>query len=211
MGLFDFLFPPRADEVVLRSISDDDFLSLIKPRIVPETRPSTVALLSFGDPKVRSAIHEAKYHGSERAFRLLGFVLAEYLRDADDIRATRLNLVALVPVPLGKERLKERGFNQVEEVAKRAVQELGIKIETDLLVRTRETVSQISLPRNKREKNMRGAFLVSPKLEERRRINPACTFIVVDDVLTTGATLQSAVDALLEAGAKNIIPLALAH
>jgi len=212
MGLFDFLFPPRADEVVLRSISDDDFLSLIKPRIVPETRPSTVALLSFGDPKVRSAIHEAKYHGSERAFRLLGFVLAEYLRDADDIRATRLNLVALVPVPLGKERLKERGFNQVEEVAKRAVQELGIKIETDLLVRTRETVSQISLPRNKREKNMRGAFSASPRL---RRTSTAeiskCTFIVVDDVLTTGATLQSAVDALLEAGAKNIIPLALAH
>ena len=212
MGLFDFLFPPRADEVVLRSISDDDFLSLIKPRIVPETRPSTVALLSFGDPKVRSAIHEAKYHGSERAFRLLGFVLAEYLRDADDIRATRLNLVALVPVPLGKERLKERGFNQVEEVAKRAVQELGIKIETDLLVRTRETVSQISLPRNKREKNMRGAFSASPRL---RRTSTAeiskCTFIVVDDVLTTGATLQSAVDALLEAGALHIIPLDLAH
>src|SRR3989344_8253532 len=210
MGLFDFLFPPRTDEVVLRSISDDDFLSLIKPRIVPETRPSTVSLLSFGDPKVRSAIHEAKYHGSERAFRLLGFVLAEYLRDADDIRGTRLNLVALVPVPLGQERLKERGFNQVEEVAKRAVQELGIKIETDLLVRTRETVSQISLPRNKREKNMRGAFSASPRL---RRTSTAeiskCTFIVVDDVLTTGATLQSAVDALLEAGAKNIIPLAL--
>ncbi|MDO8566852.1 MAG: phosphoribosyltransferase family protein [bacterium] len=211
MHLLDFLFPPRVDERALRGVSDDEFLVKIAPRLVPETRPGTVALLSFGDASVRSAIHEAKYHGSERAFRLLGLVLAEYLRDCDDIRTTRLNLVVLVPVPLGKGRLKERGFNQAEEVAKRAVRELGIKIETGLLIRTRETASQVSLPRHKREKNMRGAFLVSPKLEERRRINPTHTYILIDDVLTTGATLQACIDALKDAGARHIIPLALAH
>lgn len=211
MGLFDFLFPPRADEIALRSISDDDFLSLIKPRVVPETRPGTVALLSFDSPKVRSAIHEAKYHGSERAFRLLGSVLADYLRDADDV-GHRKSHIYIVPVPLGKERLKERGFNQVEEVAKHAVQELEIKIETGLLVRTRETISQISLAREKREENMRGAFTASPRL---RSASPAeiskHTYIIVDDVITTGATLQAAIDALKDAGALSVIPLALAH
>ena len=110
-----------------------------------------------------------------------------------------------MPIPLGKERLKERGFNQAEEVAKRAVQELGIKIETELLVRTRETISQISLAREKREENMRGAFIAT------RRADPTYTYVIIDDVLTTGATLQSAIDALKDAGAEHIVPLALAH
>lgn len=201
MNLLDFIFPPRADEISLRGISDDDFLAKMAPRLVPGTRPGTVALLSFGDESVRSAIHEAKYRGSERAFRLLALALTDYLRD-DDERPPRS---FIVPVPLGKERLKERRFNQVEEVAKRAVQELEIKIENDLLIRTRETVSQISLAREKREENMRGAFKTA------RRADPTYTYIVIDDVITTGATLQACIDTLRDAGAKHIIPLALAH
>ena len=92
MRWLDFIFPPRADEIVLRNISDDDFLTLVAPRLVPETRPGTVALLPFHDPRVRAAIHEAKYHGSERAFGLLALALAEYLRDADDLPKTRFDL-----------------------------------------------------------------------------------------------------------------------
>ena len=208
MRFFDFLFPPRVDEIALRDVSDDGFLALMRPRLVPETRPGTVALFPFDDACVRAAIHEAKYHGSERAFRLLGSALADYLRDCDDVGHRKSHIV---PVPLGKERFKERGFNQAEEVAKRAVRELEIKIDTSLLIRTRETVSQVSLAREKREENMRGAFIVTPKLEERGRIDPSYTYILIDDVLTTGATLQAAIDALKEAGATHIIPLALAH
>jgi len=204
MRLFDFLFPPRADEVILRDVSLDRFLSLLAPRLVPDTRPGTVALLPFATPSVRAAIHEAKYHGSKHAFALLGSVLADYLRDADDVGRTT-SYISLVPVPLGKERLRERGFNQVEEIAKRAVQELGIQIDIGLLVRVRETQSQVSLPREKREENVRGAFTAT------RPADPAHTYIIIDDVLTTGATLQAAIDALTDAGATHIIPLALAH
>ncbi len=206
MRFLDFLFPPRVDEIALRNVSDDEFIAKTAPRLVPETRPGTVAILSFGDASVRAAIHEAKYHGSERAFRLLGSVLADYLRDADDVgRGTSYTCV--VPIPLGKERRKERGFNQAEEAARRAAKLPGgaFAIDTKLLVRTRETVSQISLAREKREENMRGAFRAT------RRANPTYTYIIIDDVLTTGATLQAAIDALKDAGAKHIIPLALAH
>lgn len=211
MRFLDFLFPPRADELVLRGVSDDDFLSLLSPRLVPETRPGTVALLSFGDVSVRAAIHEAKYHGSERAFRLLGSVLADYLRDADDVGRLTSN-TCLVPIPLGKERMKERGFNQAEEVVRRALRSLDghFVLNIDLLERVKETQSQISLERRSREKNMRGAFFASPELM-RRRASSNTTYILIDDVLTTGATLQSAIDALKEAGAEHIIPLALAH
>lgn len=199
--LFDILFPPRADEVILRNISTDNFLVQVTPRIVPETRPETIILLPFNSESVRAAIHEAKYHGNEKAFKLLSLALADYLHDADE--SFRKSII--VPVPLGKERLKERGFNQIEEVAKLAVRGLKIKIENDLIIRTRETVSQVSLQRNKREENMRGAFKAT------RRANQAYTYIVMDDVVTTGATLQAAIDALKDAGAEHIIPLALAH
>ena len=201
---FDFLFPPRVDERVVRDISADDFISLVAPRLVPETRPGTVILLPFNNVCVRAVIHEAKYRGSEYAFKLLALALTEYLRDADDVGRTTSN-ISIVPIPLGKERRKERGFNQAEEVAKLAARELVTRVENDLLVRTRETISQVSLAREKREENMRGAFRAT------RRADPARTYIVIDDVITTGATLQAAVDALKEAGAEHIIPLALAH
>lgn len=207
LRLFDVLFPPREDEAALQGISDDDFLSLIAPRLVGMTRPGTVVLLPFKNTGVRGAIHEAKYHGSSRAFKLLALALTEYLRDIDDVGRTTSYIV---PVPLGKARKKERGFNQIEEVVRKALRTLGkegktFTLEPDLLSRTRETVSQVSLARDAREENMRGAFSAT------HPANPAHTYIVIDDVLTTGATLQAAIDALRVAGATHIIPLALAH
>ena len=205
MRWLDFLFPPRVDEITLRDISIDDFLAHMRVRLLPETRPETIGLLPFTDAQVRAAIHEAKYHGSAHAFELLSATLTEYLRDADD----GLHKPIIVPIPLGSKRLKERGFNQVEEVACRALRSLGEEwgcaLDTTLLERTRETASQVSLPREKREENMRGAFRAT------RRADPARTYIVIDDVITTGATLQSAIGALKEAGVAHIIPLALTH
>lgn len=198
---FDFLFPPRADELVLRHVSPDEFLALMAPRIVPETRPETVALLPFTLAPVRSAIHEAKYHGSGRAFGFLGAALAEYLLDGDD----GFRKPIMIPVPLGINRRKERGYNQVGEIIRRASRACGIPFDETLLIRTRETTSQISLPRRAREENMRGAFGAA------HAADPSRTYIIVDDVVTTGATLQAAVDALIEAGAVDIVPIALAH
>jgi len=206
--LIDLIFPPRADERLLREISLDTFLVALRPTLVSDTRPATIALFSYGDPHVRAALHEAKYHGNSRAFTYLGYALAEYLRDLDDVG--RRTSYILVPVPLGRNRRKERGFNQMEEVAHRALRSLGAEkyrhtLEPDLLERVRETHTQVSLPREQREQNMRGAFGAA------HPIDPTANYILVDDVLTTGATLQAAIDALRAAGASSIIPIALAH
>ena len=201
LRLFDMLFPPRVDEKVLREVSEDDFLALMSPRLVPCTRPGTIALLPFPNAQVRAVIHEAKYHGNTRALELLARTLAEYLRDSDEMSRS----LVIVPVPLGQKRRKERGFNQTEEIARRASKELGLVIDTTLLVRTRETVSQVSLPREKREENMRGAFGAAHPAD------PASTYMLIDDVVTTGATLGAAEGALRAAGAVHIIPLALGH
>ncbi len=204
---FDFLFPPRADEAILRDVSPDEFLALLVPCVVPATHPDIVALLPFPDLHVRAAIHEAKYHGSQKAFELLGIVLAEYLRDSDE--GFRKPLI--VPVPLGKERRLERGFNQVEEIVRCALRSLSEEglcpfvFESHLLERIRETESQVSLERHRRATNMHGAFKATHPADSAR------TYILIDDVITTGATLGAAIHALTAAGATHIIPLALAH
>ena len=217
MRLLDYIFPPRADELALRDVSLDTFLAHSAPRLVEYTRPGTVALLPFSHIAVRAALHEAKYHGSGYAFELLGAVLADYLRDIDEMRNKSTQL-CLVPVPLGKKRIKERGYNQSEEILRSAI---GILTEEDgictyslhprLLARTRDTVSQVSLPRDEREGNMCGAFHCPLQIDEGEGGEAASIYIVLDDVITTGATLQAAVSALKKAGAKRIIPLALAH
>lgn len=205
MRILDALFPPRNDEALLRTLSKDGLCALIAPRIVSTTRPATTVLLPFGDDRVRAALHEAKYHGSEHAFMLLAHALAEYLCDMDDWSRT----VVLVSVPLGKERLRERGYNQVSEVIRRALNILGkqpaFHADDTLLQRVRETSSQVSLPRHEREQNMRGAFS-APHI-----VDPSVSYVLIDDVTTTGATLQAALQALHDAGALSVTPLALAH
>ncbi|MDO8408111.1 MAG: hypothetical protein Q7S95_02650 [bacterium] len=215
MRLLDFLFPPRLDEALLREVRLADFLEKLSPQLIPSTRPPSVALLPYSDSSVRAAIHEAKYHGSEHAFSLLAEALADflpdYLGDSFDANVRRTtSYISIVPVPLGKERRRERGYNQVEEVAKRTLKLLdmpGIRLDTSLLRRTRETATQVSLERKAREENMRGAFRAT------HAANPTYLYIVLDDVLTTGATLASCLDALVAEGVPRdqLLPLALAH
>ncbi|MDP2593873.1 MAG: hypothetical protein Q8P36_00830, partial [bacterium] len=164
MFFLDFLFPPRLDEALLREVRLADFLKKLSPQLAPSTRPPSVTLLPYSDPLVRAAIHEAKYHGSEHAFSLLAAALADFLPDyLADVGSTRPYIV-IVPVPLGGARRRERGYNQVEEVARRTFKLLDmpdIRLDASLLLRTRETATQVSLERGAREKNMRGAFLAT--------------------------------------------------
>ena len=123
---------------------------------------------------------------------------AEQLRQAD----------FLVPVPLHWTRLFKRRYNQSAELARALGRLSNVKALPDALARTRRTPSQGGLSRQQRKANVRDAFAVKDRYRE--RINGA-NIVLIDDVITTGATLEACGDALLDAGAAQVTAVALAR
>lgn len=107
----------------------------------------------------------------------------------------------VLPVPLSDERLRERGFNQAWEIARRVARTLRCRADARLLLRPRDTQHQVALPHDQRQANVRGAFALEP----RRRAEVAGRDIaLVDDVMTTGATVAEAASVLQRAGARSV-------
>jgi ComF family protein len=196
----DLFFPPRTSELLVRSIGREGLTPYIEPRICEIGPRNVVTLLPYDMPAVRACVLEAKFHGSESAAKMLGNVLASYLREeCGDLDRYEQRAYVLVPVPLSKERVKERGYNQVEMIARHA----DTHIDTKLLIRLRDTLPQTTLDGTARRQNMRGAFGAA------RIPDPSLTYFVLDDVVTTGSTIGEAVRTLYDAGARNVQALAL--
>lgn len=151
--------------------------------------------------ETRELIHRVKYRSES-------WLAEDLARHAAADGAFRRHLAGstLVPVPLHAARLRERGYNQAEGIA-RALAGLvpGCQC-ADLLERTRDTAQQVRLGRAERVENMDDAFRVRAG-----RQLPAGRLVVVDDVLTTGATLSACAAALQVAGASRVDAAALAH
>jgi ComF family protein len=111
---------------------------------------------------------------------------------------------ALVPVPLGPRRLAARGFNQSERIAAALAVRWTVPMASGLLARVRDTPSQTALTPAARQANVAGVFCVTRGL-------PNPTFVLVDDVLTTGATLADAARALAQAGAAAVTAVTFAR
>jgi len=129
-----------------------------------------------------------------------GFGLVEYLTQplVDMIANWKISVDMLVPVPLGQQRLRSRGYNQTALFAKPLAQKLHIPYYPQALTRIKETQSQVGLHAAERRKNLAGAF----------RANQDCckdkTVLLVDDIATTGSTLNECSNALEQAGANKI-------
>ena len=194
-AFLDFLFPPRDTQALVADATHETLGALARVSVIA---PNAVSLLPYRTHLVRAMILEAKFRDNEHAQRLLAKVLADYLQDD-----ASLDSLVLVPVPLSDTRLKERGYNQCERIAR--LMKAGIEIDTGLLVRTRDTLPQTSLKRTARRENLQGAFMLA------RAPDPSYTYIVFDDVYTTGATLMSAMNVFKEAGISRVSGLSLAH
>lgn len=151
------------------------------------------------DAPVQQAIHGLKYHAGFLQANLLGELFAQKLG-----RRAQPFPDLIIPVPLHRTRLMRRGYNQALEVARIVKQNLDIRIGSDLAKRVRATPDQIGLSRTQRQKNLRGAFAVDAHVEGKH-------IALLDDVMTTGATLSELARVARHAGAAKIEAWAIAR
>jgi len=172
---------------------------------LPSDVPAPLLQLEWCAPfggMVRRALHELKYSGETRLAGPLGEAVARRWRRVGaggDV---------LVPVPVHADRARRRGYDQAELIARAAGRALGLPC-APILERTRATIAQFDLDRSTRATNVRGAFSLREGVQ---RVHLAGRWIVlVDDVVTTGATLSACAEPLLAAGAIGVSAITVAR
>lgn len=155
----------------------------------------TLAAFNYGFP-LDKLIQSFKY-GHRLA--LAAYLGRELARLAPDVAAD-----LIVPLPLHPSRLRERGFNQALELARPVAATLGLPLDSRICTRIRHTPAQAGLPWKKREQNIRGAFHCARDLSGRR-------ILLVDDVMTTGASLDECARTLKLHGASEVVLLVVAR
>lgn len=177
---------------------------LLSPEAVanPPVYARARAVARFEDGPVRQLVHRLKYSDRMELAKPLGAWMAraggELLVDAD----------LLVPVPLHRHRLVARRFNQANALAQAISAASGVRVDPFALARVKSTQSQVGLSRSQRALNLQGAFRVPEELSARVE---GRAIVLVDDVMTSGATVNAAARALLRAKAKRVDVLVFAR
>ncbi len=161
---------------------------------------SKARAVGFFEGVLQEAIHQFKYNRKTILAKPLGDFMVNCNRDSIDFKAYDF----LVPVPLHPRRLRERGFNQALSLAKRIAKRCGVPVDYLSLKRVRWEKPQINLSRKERERNVRGAFAFYDrgKLSKNR-------VLLIDDVCTSGATVNECARVLMEAGTRRVDVLTL--
>jgi ComF family protein len=231
-ALLDFLYPPHcpvceawqppAARAILCGACVDALMAVAGPRCdrcsapvdgLPDGSPcrncaqwtdisfARAIVLSDFRGVAHDAIHGLKFNGIRQMGRFLGSRFAVH----PDLQTKLAPLDLLIPVPLHGARQRERGYNQAEEIARGLASELHIPLVNDCLRRIRPTRQQAKLEAAERLENMTGAFAAASRLAA----SPHCIGLV-DDVMTTGATLSACAEALRVVTGAQIIGLAIA-
>ncbi len=184
--LLDTILPPPEPVRHCRTLTARDIDTFYSPTI----RTGVTALLPIAKPSVRALVHANKFHHDHHACHLLAHALHRHLKPL-----LERHPITLLPIPLSPGRERDRGHNQVLSILlalTRIDNHEHLAINHTLLRRVRETPMQSHLGRAERLKNVTGCFALSPNT-----IAPTTShIIIVDDVVTTGATLAAAAETL---------------
>ncbi|MEO8252340.1 MAG: ComF family protein [Chloroflexota bacterium] len=215
MGLLELLLPPacagcgrygevlcsRCRKALRRARTPEDHFSTADPGIVVGESLELALAAFVHEGAMRRALQRLKYGGAAR----LAAPLSELSRpDFGDLLAMVDGGAVLVPVPVHPQRLRQRGYNQAALIAAELSNRTGVPM-VESLVRVRPTTRQHGLGRAARLHNLRGAF--GPR-------DPppiGCTAILVDDILTTSATLEACAEVLRAHGASRVLGFAVAR
>ena len=148
---------------------------------------------------IRKALHKMKYRQDLGLGDSLAVEMFSYTNQLN------WNVDIVLPVPLGKERMKKRGYNQVSLFALPLALAMGWKYNAHVLKRAKETISQVGLSKEERKNNVHDAFVANSRKVEGKSV------LIMDDVSTTGATLNSCAKALIDGGASEVYALSLAR
>ena len=152
---------------------------------------------------MKKVIHLLKYNKKTGIMRTLEKIMRSYF---NCLNSSFPSLDLVVPIPLHRKKLRERGFNQAELIAKVVAKHFQVRLTKGNLKRTKATMTQTSLDRKERKRNLREAFTVKNRDEFQAK-----NVLLVDDVYTTGTTIKEAAKVLKEARVKDVYVFALAR
>jgi ComF family protein len=199
-SLLTFIFPPTCISCGATDTSFCQRCITLARKSLNAPHSYIISIFDFKDPVIKRAIHALKYYHRKDLSIPLASALAKELRKLPNIET-----YSLVPIPMPWKRKLLRGYNQAECLAEKLSGELGIPLRTDILIRIKSPARQVTLrTREGRLKNQKGSFSIPTPITD-------MNLLLVDDVSTTGATIEAARAVLLSHGAASVHGATVAH